>query len=517
MLIKVLFLLPILILVTTSALAEKKELPDFTNAFSFKNIESFKIENSKKKNISNSEKLQNTPLVNVNGRYVIVPQLDGEQATSSIERDVFKSYERMSNKPKSSSKVEFKDDTFIQKDYKSSKSSANPDEDDYKARKLQGKILINVFFMESKEGVAGEHEDWSSSEIADHLNTYALLLAGMASSAPKNSNLSFDLKSYIVPANGEPTANQGYTPYNALNDIVSFIGAPAYYPPDCPDCTSVYWRLDWTTNFGDYEHQSSITVVRDELPPFQSGGCDEWWPCAGIGGNTAHINTSYWGGDSVFAHELLHTFYAYDQYGDQCKLVNGNTIWENEKRVIDAGALQNQDGLYVINGNAVGCNFHSNKTPDIMNNNSLANSPYPRPLMSWYTRAQIGWGNTGTIYINHVGIDNSDKQLLKPLINLNGQLEKNFEKFEYLAPGEYNISSPYFYPVNPLSGYIKNTPCPFTINIQGSPNDIEDQTKLLFDSGELTNEGKVFRTELQYKKSDKPHYLPSCIDPPKDL
>jgi hypothetical protein len=350
------------------------------------------------------------------------------------------------------------------------------------------------------------------------LSLYYLSL--LAQVAPPTINLSFVIDSRIMYINGEPA--HLYGTYPAFKDILLSTGVGnnppggVYYPHE-----GALHYLE--TLFGlNPNRTATFFIAKDSEAPFYEGDVwlDSWYPYAIL--NTTSfmlvpfvndtIENPFWIG-MVVMHELGHIFNHGDEY------YNTNYCQSSpltHSRSIEAGAPTTDDTSHgfwdvpqfttppytISRGNHQGCNFHSSKHDSLMNSLFLFLYPFDRPILSWYSRASWGWGNTAAVRARVTGLPEFEN--FSGSLNISGKLRSNaVDHFTYVVSGQQTIQvTPKTYTATSNGKTYSVCVDKYVVNIQGSGYDVEGPDTNYFYTGinfEI-NEGKVHEFVFHYKE-----------------
>jgi hypothetical protein len=197
----------------------------------------------------------------------------------------------------------------------------------------------------------------------------------------------------------------------------------------------------------------------------------------------------------TFIHELMHVFHAADEY-DGGNFVIPCTAWSplGHARAIQAGATKS-------NGNHENCNHHADGQECLMGPGSgIAEQPFWRPLLCWYTRAQVGWHDSGALLVKASYPANIGTITPAPQVHVAGDHVLAREDFSYVQSGvtQYGarrcgVGSATGYTYSAAAGL--TTACSndrnWAPNLDGNPGDVEWTNGPTYLSGDSYDEGRV--------------------------
>ncbi|MDH4468685.1 MAG: hypothetical protein QE271_11565 [Bacteriovoracaceae bacterium] len=396
-----------------------------------------------------------------------------------------------------------------------SENSKGPDDPVVLEKKMVGLITVNLVFLESREEVPNESEDWTQDEIDNFTNQVTVALAGLAKEAPPSINLNFFINHRIEEINGEPS--QLYSTFDSFNDVLFNNGYPSSGNKTVINENKVMF---YESSIGSSPNSSAtIFLAKDSSVPYFIPGSDwstSWWP-------HAYINlVSFMGLNSlgpanleeysrILVHEMGHLFNHDDEYLDlnYCQvfsdighkrnyLASSPTTFDQSFGVWQIPAVPSPP-FHISSGNRFGCKFHQRQQDSIMKWNSFAQGPYYRPLVSWYARSSWGWGNTAAVKAALRKIPAASNINFELVIGGNKSAAK--EHFSYVSSGIQIIEVfPKSYVGTDGKTY-RACPGKYISNIQGSGFDVEGLGTYYPYSNETTVEGKVHEYEFDYTSS----------------
>ncbi|MBK9032209.1 MAG: hypothetical protein IPL61_12970 [Myxococcales bacterium] len=273
------------------------------------------------------------------------------------------------------------------------------------AKSAHNTIAISVFFPEST-GVG--NEDWDAAALAHMKTMIALGFASVASVAPDHAHLYFHLQ-FIDDSRAwishEPTSGVNESVW--INELLGTMGTPFNFLGH--QVRNQAFEEGVARGLGA-DHATSLFVVRDQRAPFEdvNSRTATAAPHAFFNGYLViNDNVRYQSHEDYYAiHEWLHTVNADDQVNRA-----GNLSWPCKHSGSVGHERVRRQGVPVdfTNANHDVCYNHASVQGSIMKGNDFVErllGAYPfgpygwtqrRPIIDWYSRAAIGWGNSAQL------------------------------------------------------------------------------------------------------------------------
>jgi len=368
---------------------------------------------------------------------------------------------------------------------------------------LRGDVALRVFFVEST-GVG--NEDWTMAEYTTERTAYINWLTQLARVAPPTANLVFDYVDFppTHPFNvidQEPT--DGVNEWEWTSDVLDNLGVPGGSGLIGTFNRIASYEATVRSTTGA-DHVAVAFVVKDAEEPRSEFNGLPWrdaWPHAFFG---SYMVTNSGFAGVTFIHELMHVFHAADEY-DGGNFVTPCRAWSplGHDRAIEAGGTTS-------NGNHENCNHHADGQECLMGPGSgTAMDPFSRPLLCWYTRAQVGWHDTDGLYVRasypaNIGVVNPS-----PRVHIAGDHVAGLQDFSYVQSGVTQYGSRrcgvgtgtgFTYSAAPgLTSACAND-YSLGANLDGAPADVAWPSGPTYIGGASYDEGRVETRTVTYQR-----------------